>query len=923
MNKAYWEKDTERYREDSNQYRNIPKPEPRILILALCLLCLLVNLIAPLSALAQYNPGNTYLGTNNYIEYHAGNLPIIISAPHGGSLAPPTIADRACSGCVTVKDSWTEELAYKIDSAVQVVFGGYPHIIFNKLSRKKLDANREIVEAALGNPDAEIAWHEYHDFLQAAKDSCVANFGSAIYIDLHAHGHTNQRIELGYLLGKAELQLSNGTLDAMNFQDSCSIRHLNNVLNPSASFANMLRGSDCMGELLTYRGYSSVPSVSDPAPATADPYFSGGYNTVRHGSRDSSQINAIQFETNFTGLRDNNTNRNAFAQALACVLRSFLDQWYFDLDTWDPGHLVTSNADSGPGSLRSALLGAEDGTVITFDAALSGDTIRLQKELQVCANITIQGPGSDLLTISGEDTTRILRIMAGNLVEVSGLSLVRGKTPAREDGGAVLANGSITLSNCILANNYADDDGGAVAVAGSFAIIQLDSCLVIGNSCGDDGGALRCFDGSLILNATTVKDNFSPSYGGGLSSNGTVSITNSTLEQNEATGNGGGIRNFGSGTITCINTTIAGNICGNRGAGISTASSVELNFCTLINNIALSLGGGIRVPTGGICSLRNTLVAGNSGSGGHDISMFAGTIISQGYNLVGDTTGSSWIPATADQLGSTIAPVDPLILPLDSNGGPTQTVALLAGSPCIDQANTTAAPLWDQRGFPRISGPQPDIGSYEFCIPSNGTDIQSACNSYTWLDGISYTSSNNSSTYIFTNAVGCDSVVTLDLTINRVDTSITQTANTLSANATGTTYQWLDCNNALNVLTGETNSTFTPAANGDYAVEITQNGCVDTSACYSMNTVGIFENNFGKDLAVYPNPTSGNITIALGSSYPVINTNIINSIGQLIQRLEFSNTQEVELKITGPTGLYFVEIMTTDNKKAILMILKE
>lgn len=870
-----------------------------------------------------YLPGNAYFGANDYIEYHAGNLPIIISAPHGGSLTPSFIPDRACGNCVTVKDTWTEELAYEIDSAIRVVFGGYPHIIINKLSRKKLDANREIVEAALGNSVAEAAWYEYHNFMQAAKDSCVAQFGSAIYIDLHAHGHAKQRIELGYLLNRTELQAANGTLDAMSFQDSSSIRHLTNVLNPTASFSEILRGSACMGEFLENRGYPSVPSPLDPAPLPTDPFFAGGYNTVRHGSRDSSRINGIQFETHFNGIRNSNANRHAFSRALACVLRSYLDQWYVDLDSWDAGHVVTSTADAGPGSLRSALLGAEAGTVITFDPALNGDTIRLQNELQVCTDITLQGPGEALLAISGEDTTRILRVMPGTHVEVAGLSLVRGHSPEGEDGGAVLTYGSIRLSQCTLANNFAADDGGALAVADSNAIAQLDTCQVMQNSCGDDGGALRCYQGELIVNASTVQDNVSPSYGGGLSMNGTVIIRNSTFSGNQASGDGGGIRNFGSGSLTCLNTTIVGNMCGIRGGGISTASSAEIDFCTIVENQASSFGGGIRVSAGGICSLRNTLLAYNTGSTGDDISVSSGMLVSNGYNLVRDTTGSAWIPATAEQLGNAGNPLTPQIMPLDTNGGLTRTVALQVGSPCIDQGDSTGAPLLDQRGNIRIAGLHADIGSYEFCLSSTAIDVQSACNSFTWIDGNTYTSSNTVASHLLTNAAGCDSVVTLDLTIIQVDTSVTQTGTSLSANANGASYQWLDCENGMRVLAGETHSSFVPLASGTYAVEVTQNGCVDTSACYSVIPVGMVENDFDKMPLVFPNPTAGKIGIALDARYPSITVHIYDSAGKLLQTAGFQHAKKMKMDIVGAAGYYMVEILAGDKKKAVIKIVKE
>lgn len=161
---------------------------------------------------SQYTPGVTYYGANNYIEYHAGDIPIIISVPHGGYLKPTSIPDRSCSGCITGIDGRTQEIAYELDSALRNVFGGMPHIIINKLSRIKLDANREIVEASQGDTASEAAWHEFHNFIQAAKNKCKSDFGSALYIDLHSHGHPKQRIELGYLITRTELQNSNASL---------------------------------------------------------------------------------------------------------------------------------------------------------------------------------------------------------------------------------------------------------------------------------------------------------------------------------------------------------------------------------------------------------------------------------------------------------------------------------------------------------------------------------------------------------------------------------------------------------------------------------------------------------------------------------------------------------------------------------------
>src|SRR5690606_13358728 len=96
--------------------------------------------------------------------------------------------------------------------------------------------------------------------------------------------------------------------------------------------------------------------------------------------------------------------------------------------------------------------------------------------------------------------------------------------------------------------------------------------------------------------------------------------------------------------------------------------------------------------------------------------------------------------------------------------------------------------------------------------PTTGTDVQTACNSYTWIDNNTYTASNNTATHTIVGgaANGCDSIVTLNLTITTVDNSTTLNANTISANQNGATYRWLDCNNGNAVISGETAQSFTP-----------------------------------------------------------------------------------------------------------------
>jgi hypothetical protein len=163
---------------------------------------------------------------------------------------------------------------------------------------------------------------------------------------------------------------------------------------------------------------------------------------------------------------------------------------------------------------------------------------------------------------------------------------------------------------------------------------------------------------------------------------------------------------------------------------------------------------------------------------------------------------------------------------------------------------------------------------------SSGTDVQTACNSYTWMDGITYTSNNNTATYALSNAASCDSIVTLDLTIINVDNGITNNSPTLSAYLIGATYQWLDCDNNFAEINGETNQSFTALANGNYAVEVTQNSCADTSACENVSNLGISE--LATNINLHPNPTSDQITIDITGYNGPVKIEVYDLSGRLL-----------------------------------------
>jgi hypothetical protein len=264
--------------------------------------------------------GEVYFGRNGYIEYIAGDLPLIISAPHGGAETPGELPDRTGANITTVRDGNTAELARTIGNVFHARTGGRPHIVIVHLRRTKLDANREISEAAQGVRLAERAWSEYHSFIEAAKQAVIARYGTGFYVDLHGHGHDIQRLELGYLLDRATLTLPDAALDNPLYEDQSSIRTLSR--DSPASFSALLRGPRSLGALFEAEGLPAVPSPASPNPGS-DEYFDGGYNTARHGSRAGGPISGIQIESNFNGVRDTQANRERFATSLVSVWESF------------------------------------------------------------------------------------------------------------------------------------------------------------------------------------------------------------------------------------------------------------------------------------------------------------------------------------------------------------------------------------------------------------------------------------------------------------------------------------------------------------------------------------------------------------------------------------------------------------------------
>ena len=490
----------------------------------------------------------------------------------------------------------------------------------------------------------------------------------------------------------------------------------------------------------------------------------------------------------------------------------------------NPSAIITVNStndavddpNSGVTTLRDAINQANGDTgedLIVFDRSLfsNAQTITLSfGELDLTHNLNIIAPrdsltGGDLVTVSGNNASRVFEIGRGATVTLSGLIVADGSV-TRDDGGGIKNSGTLTLDSSIVSNNsaistfetvagksgttfvspFGGNGGGIYNYTGTVNInnstisgnsadsssnsssgggiesvgtVNLNNSNISGNSASNGGGIDS--NGTSTVNNSTISGNSAP-YGGGILISGRMTVTNSTISGNSAfntgggifmnagilkinnttiSGNsvngnsnspykgGGGIYNSEYCTLEVTNSTISGNSSANYGGGIynSYQGTLKLLFSTITQNLAVDGGGvynapgfvvGSLVVPPGTANVRNTIIASNLNSNGGVNPDVFGTFTSNGYNLIGDSTGSTGFDeAIGDLVGTSDNPIDPRLAPLDFYGGPTQTIALLPDSPAIDAADPTILdtdPTTDQRGFPRVINGRSDIGAFEF-----------------------------------------------------------------------------------------------------------------------------------------------------------------------------------------------------------------
>ena len=444
------------------------------------------------------------------------------------------------------------------------------------------------------------------------------------------------------------------------------------------------------------------------------------------------------------------------------------------------GNGTTGTGDSGtlPYVIGQANANANPaGSEIQFDPTVFGSpqTITLASTLvlsETAGPEVIDGPGANLVTVSGNNAVQVFSVSAGVTATITGQTISNGS--ADRYGGGIDNNGSITITNSTIENSSAVFGGGIFnngMLTVTDSTIDDNNADVNGPGGGAGGGILN--DGTLTVTNSTVADNLASigagienggiltitnstiannscgDFGGGIDNDGgTLTVTDSTIADNSATdGNGGGILNLG--TLTITDSSIANNSAINGGGGILNIDALTVTNSTVADNTA-AIGGGIDNSGGtltvtnstissnnvfsggagggldGTATLDNTIVALNTMGSGTTTSAsdIAGTASSNSaYNLIG-TGGSGGLIGGAN--GNMVGVADPGLDPngLQDNGGPTQTISLVAGSPAIAAGSLalavdpgTGQPLTtDQRstGFPRTVNNTVDIGAFEF-----------------------------------------------------------------------------------------------------------------------------------------------------------------------------------------------------------------
>jgi CSLREA domain-containing protein len=447
-------------------------------------------------------------------------------------------------------------------------------------------------------------------------------------------------------------------------------------------------------------------------------------NNLSHVTAISADGNYVVFVSEADNLVGGDTNNNCDMNYDGVFIDNCPDIFLRRGNWANPPATLTVNttADTNDGtcdaahcSLREAIIAANANPDVntinvpagtyTLSIAGTGEDATATGDLDITADVTIQGAGAATTIIDGGQIDRIMDVFAS--VTVTGITLTNGNPGNDADGGGARIGtaGNLILTNSVISDNTARW-GGGIDNNTETGQLSITNSSILDNTAQTSGG-INNF-GTVTITDSTISGN-TADWAGGMynGSSGVVTITRSLISANSALSGGGGITNDDGGVLDIINTTLSGNTTNGTGGGISNYGDLQISHSTIAGNSAANGGGLAPRISFADTELQGTLLANNSG--GNCFVESGDSLTSNGYNLSDDTTCSTYLTATGDQNN-----VNPLLGALQDNGGATHTMALGAGSPALNAIPSGSCTVsTDQRGVARPQDVACDIGAYE------------------------------------------------------------------------------------------------------------------------------------------------------------------------------------------------------------------
>ena len=221
------------------------------------------------------------------------------------------------------------DIAFQIENELNKM-GYQPFIVYAKIHRIKLDLNRSLRTSHCEDDTSNELWQLFHDQIITFRQEIINEYNRGLLIDIHGHGHPIQRIELGYLLTSQKLRELSSDETGIQHNET-SINSLIENHPENKKLGDLLFGDDALGSLLSKNGFPSVPSSTEHAPQSGEPFFSGGTNTKNYGSKYQNGVDAIQLELNRNGVRQNSEDRERFSKVFAKILIDYMKFHYSDI----------------------------------------------------------------------------------------------------------------------------------------------------------------------------------------------------------------------------------------------------------------------------------------------------------------------------------------------------------------------------------------------------------------------------------------------------------------------------------------------------------------------------------------------------------------------------------------------------------------